>query len=229
MDNSPSMEMRIVNRWLPSVVLFCIGVAGCAGFRGGWESIPYVGEIAPQLTPSETAFEAQQRLILQFPGLELGVSLSNRQRTYDTKLYFGLPLSFDPRSVNLQPAAPGKTRAHLRIIAEEGGVAFRPREARLAINREHFRGETGFEFGMWSDSGERVSTGGRWHHRDVGDEFILMEPGRAYLLSIDFPVPAPSPESPGITLDLAAALVRPGRPALPLIRFVPVRWKEGYT
>jgi len=42
-------------------------------------------------------------------------------------------------------------------------------------------------------------------------------------------VPVPPPESPDIALDLSRALQAPGTPAIPEIRFLPVRWREGYT
>jgi hypothetical protein len=50
-----------------------------------------------------------------------------------------------------------------------------------------------------------------------------------YLLSIDFDAPSPGPEVPDIAIDLSRALRAPGLAEVPLIRFVPVRWKEGYT
>ena len=56
--------------------------------------------------------------------------------------------------------------------------------------------------------------------------------GIHYLLSLDFDVPVPWPQSDDIALDLSAALKdmgNAGSPPLPLIRFAPVRWKEGYT
>ncbi|MOA70392.1 hypothetical protein D3C78_1992390 [compost metagenome] len=55
------------------------------------------------------------------------------------------------------------------------------------------------------------------------------EVGRRYLLSIDFVTPVPSPQWRDITVDLSQALSAPNHPPLPLIRFVPLRWKQGYT
>ncbi len=45
-------------------------------------------------------------------------------------------------------------------------------------------------------------------------------------------VPVPSSDSDDIALDLSAALKdmgNAGSPPLPLIRFAPVHWQEGYT
>lgn len=84
---------------------------------------------------------------------------------------------------------------------------------------------------MW-DKGQLVESGGRWEHRDVGAEFALTTSGTRYLLSLEFDVPVPSPESHGVMLDLSSALrdVQNFRDSpLPPIRFAPVRWSEGYT
>lgn len=213
-----------------ALLLIVTALSGCAGFRGGWESVPYVGEVPPAFEPSSSAYDSNNRPELELPGLTLGVSLSNRMRTYDTKVYFFVvPLEIDPRSVYTQEVGPGKTRVYLRVVPREEGWIFRPREARLTIGGQTHAAETGYEFGMWNDTGERVAEGGRWDHRDVGSEFRLPEAGRTYLLSVDVPVQSPSPESRGIMLDLSSALLRPGTDALPVIRFAPVRWKEGYT
>jgi hypothetical protein len=58
----------------------------------------------------------------------------------------------------------------------------------------------------------------------------LIQPDKRYLLSLEFDTPVSSPESHGIALDLLDALrdVQNFR-LIPLIRFAPVRWKEGYT
>lgn len=57
----------------------------------------------------------------------------------------------------------------------------------------------------------------------------LTEAGRRNYLSIDFATPVPPPEFRDIVIDLSGALASPQSPAVPLIRVVPMRWKEGYT
>jgi len=192
-------------------LVFCASLAilaGCAGYRGGWESVPYVGDAPP----------ARE---LALPGLKLAVQIDNRLRTYDTQVYlFVLPLSVDPREVYTQNHQPGKTRVFVSVTPEASGFVFEPTKATLTIGAQRFTGAEGFEFGKWD---------GKWEHRPVGAQFALHEPGRRYLLSIDFVAPAPSPESRDIVLDLSQALRSQAHPPLPLIRFAPVRWKEGYT
>ena len=149
------------------------------------------------------------------------VQIDNRLRTYDTQVYlFVLPLSVDPREVYTQNHQPGKTRVFVSVTPEASGFVFEPTKATLTIGAQRFTGAEGFEFGKWD---------GKWEHRPVGAQFALHEPGRRYLLSIDFVAPAPSPESRDIVLDLSQALRSQAHPPLPPIRFAPVRWKEGYT
>lgn len=236
---SPHVPANIVDMRNPTRVRAAVSVlaaasilalSACAGFRGGWESVPYVGDAPPAFPEAETAYEAQRRMELAFPGITLGVGLGNRLRTYDTQVYlFVLPLSVDPRRVSTQNVGPDTTRVSLRVTAADPGYVFQPQRARLTVEGQTVVGKAGFEFGMWDPAGERVASGGKWDHRPVVDALALTEPGRSYLLSIDFPVKAPSPESKGIVLDVSEALRAPERPALPLIRFAPVRWKEGYT
>lgn len=208
----------------------CLFLAACAGFRGGWESLPYVGDPPPQPAESRTPYEAQRRSELSLPGLTLGVSINNQLRTYDTQVYlYALPLSIDPRDVYSRTIEPGKTRVSLRVIVHDTSFVFRPKLAVLRVADQQASGAAGFQFGRWDEAGNRVGSGGKWGYQPVDDEFALTEIDRAYFLSIDFPLSVPPPESPKISLDLSTALQSPSRPPVPLIHFLPVRWKEGYT
>ena len=206
-------------------------VSGCAGYRGGWESAAYIGSM--QAAPSAAAGRApatRDHRPLTLPGLELEVSLDNRLRTYDVQVYlYVLPLWIDPRPVYANNAAPGKTRVYITVTPSTPDFVFRPELASLTVADQRFEGIAGFEFNRWDRDGRRVGEGGTWDHRPVGTEFALSEAGRKYHLSIDFATPDPSPESSDIAIDLSRALTSPHYPAVPLIRFMPVRWREGYS
>lgn len=203
---------------------------GCAGYRGGWESVAYIGDVPPASAGNGVSSDTARRSTLDVPGLKMTVGIDNQLRTYDTQVYlFALPLSIDPRKVYPKNNEPGKTRVYVTVTPSETGFVFRPGEAVLQVADKRIVGASGYEFGMWDRDGKAVKEGGAWAHRPVGSEFGLAEPGRRYYLSIDFNTPVPSPESPDIAIDLSRALVSPQRPPVPLIRFAPVRWKEGYT
>ena len=198
----------------------CLLLIGCAGYRRGWESVPYIGATAPTLAEYRTPFEAQKRAELVLPGVTLGVGINNQTRTSDTQLYlFALPLSVDLKDVQTQQVAPGTTRVTLRVVRTEGDFVFRPKLAKLIVAGNTVAGAQGFEFGK----------DGAWAYRPVADEVALSDGSRTYLLAIDFPVTTPPPKKPNIALDLSSALRAPGKPPIPLIRFVPTRWKEGYS
>lgn len=206
-------------------------LCACAGYRGGWESVAYIGQPPPAPAANAEAEPSPgKRPALSSPGLALEISIDNQLRTYDTQVYlFVLPLSIDPRRVYPKNNVPGTTRVHVTVTPSEPGFVFQPALAVLKVGEQHFAGSAGFEFGMWNREGARVREGGSWDHRAVGPHFPLSEPGRKYLLSIDFPTPVPSPESPDISLDLSRALASSRHPPVPLIRFMPMRWKQGYT
>ncbi|HEU5297762.1 MAG TPA: hypothetical protein VFU71_23505 [Burkholderiaceae bacterium] len=210
--------------------LVAMSLCACAGYRGGWESVPYVGAPPSDLREYRTPFEAHQRSEFVLPGITLGVRINNQIQTHDTQVYlYALPLSIDPRTVHTQRVDPRSTRVTLRIAQHDGDFVFRPQMARLFVADKAVTGTRGFEFAMWDQSGHRVSSGGEWGDRPVPNEYPLTGSAKVYWLSIEFPEPTPSPEASDISLDLSSALHAPGVPAIPLIRFQPTRWKEGYT
>lgn len=220
-----ALPMRVF--WL---LVLAASIGGCAGYRGGWRSVAYIGDTPPAPAAEGSDAPARERPTLRVPGLELQVGLDNELRTYDTQVYlFVLPLSVDPRNVHAKNIEPGKTRVFVTVTPLDAGFVFRPAEALLSIADKRFTGIAGSEFGMWDREGKRVRQGGTWDHKAVGEELALAETGRRYYLSIDFATPVPSPESHAIALDISRALASPQHPPVPLIRFVPVRWKEGYT
>jgi hypothetical protein len=223
------------------ILMACATAIGCAGFRGGWESAAYVGDAPAAASAGSEAGQGKQErrgagdAELTLPGLKLQVGIDNRLRTYDTQIFLGLPLSVDPRQVYPKNHQPGKTRVFVSVTPGTGAFVFRPLLASLIIGNNRYPAVRGYEFGLWDTSEaewRRVESGGKWEHRDVGAELALAKRGDRYLLSLDFDVPVPSPELRDIALDLGDALKdgeNAAGPPLPLIRFAPVRWKEGYT
>lgn len=217
-------------RWLVAIGFALSTLSGCAGFRGGWQSVPYVGEVPPQLPPAETPAEAQDRSQVALPGLRLGVDLNNRLRTYDTQvMLFIVPVSIDPRERYMQDLRPGITRVTLRIEPLMPGFVLQATRARLTVGGRSVAALGASEFAQWGHDGAKVGQGGRYGDRPLPERFELDGVGLAQIVHLEFPIARPSPESPDIQLDLGEALFNPATPALPLIRFVPVRWKHGYT
>jgi hypothetical protein len=211
-------------RWSWLVVLGLLALSGCAGYRGGWESRPYIAETPTAPAPNRTPFVATKRSELTLPGLTPGIGLNNQRRTCDTEVYlYVLPLVVDPRNVATQASEPGMTRVPLRISRHDADIVFRPRLANLGVGDHGVSGRDGFEFAMWGPTGDRVQKDGAWGDRSIGDSFVLTHRDSTYILSIDFAVPVPPPESADIALDLSQVLQVPGHAKFPRIRFLPVR------
>lgn len=208
-------------------VLACT-LTGCAGFRGGWESVAYIGDAPPAPPePSASAYERNQRPPLSLPGMSLRVSIDNRVRDYDTQVwFFAVPVKVDPRTIQTDVAKPGKTRVRLAVTPTQAGWVFNPQQAVLTFGGLQYRAVAGYEFGQFAVDPSRPE---QWGYRPIPADMTLHADQGQYLLSIDFDVPSPSPDRPDITIDLSRALRAPGLTEVPLIRFVPVRWKEGYT
>jgi hypothetical protein len=162
--------------------------------------------------------------------VQLRVAIHNQRHGDDAQFaLLALPISVDPRRVYPGADDPGRTRVFVNATPQEAGFVFRPARAVLGVGARRITGAAGFVFAQWDRQGRRVEQGGQWDHRRVDPDLVLADVGRTALLSIDFPTVPPSPESREITLDLSQALRAPQRPPLPLIRFVPVRRKEGYS
>lgn len=202
-------------------VLFALLLAACAGYRGGWASVAYVGDKVPT---EVGAFPSD----LGVPDTELRVSLNNLQRTYDYQVwFFAVPVAVDPRTVMSEDHV-GKLRVRLSVAPKTPGWVFRPGEARITIDGRTFTAVRGTRFAQWNEAGQVVKDGGRYDSRDVGAEFAL-EPSSRYQLTLEFDAPVPEPEKAQLSLDLSSALRAAGQPAVPPVKFAPVRWKHGYT
>ena len=206
-----------------------VSLAGCAGYRGGWASVPYTGDRAPHptdLPESARLFDLEE---VKVPGTRLRVSLNNRLRSYDYQVWFAVvPVSGDPRDALLGDQ-DGKTRVYLSVTPQTAGFVFRGRAAKLEIDGRVYMPIAARRFGQFDAAGNVVERGGKWQYVELGPEFALTQPGTIYGLSLVFDVPVPAAETAKISIDLSEALRDPALPPMPLIRFQPVRWREGYT
>ncbi len=206
-----------------------LSLAACAGYRGGWASVPYTGAVPPHPTELPESVRLYTLEEVKVPGMRLRVSLNNRLRTYDYQVwFFAVPVSGDPRDVLLGDQ-DGRTRVYLSVTPQAPGFVLRSAAARLEIDGRVYHPVAARRFGQFDAAGNVVERGGRWQYVELGPEFALSQPGTQYALSLGFDVPVPNAETAKISLDLSEALRDPAQPPLPLIRFQPVRWREGYT
>lgn len=214
------MPRMLGTRMLAAVI--CITLSSCAGYRGGWESIPYIGTPPPAPSVSRTSYEAGKRGELALPGLTLSVYLHNQSIDSDTQVYaYVIPVP--GYSVDTPSGAPKKARVSLHITPRGEGFVLQPLLATLSVGNQSASGLGGYY------PGEFIGFKAPKMYAEpkrIPDEFPLSS-GKLYILHLEFPLAAP-PEAPDITLDLSKALHAPGQPTIPVIRFLPVRWGNWY-
>ncbi len=185
-------------------------VSGCAGFRGGVFSAPYIGEQEPDIKEPSTTYERRELQKLQLPGVKLEVSLNNLKRTYDYKVI----LYVIPTDVDLgdkpQNADERFLEVELVITPTVGGFVFDPRKAIVSIDGKIF--ETIAEVSV----------------AQIQSPQVLDKVGNAYSFKLRYDSAIPSPES-RISLDLSKALTNAAVPIIPLIKFKKLGWSAGYT
>lgn len=202
--------MRI---WLATLAVWATLLSGCAGFRGGVESAAYIPD-------TEESVDILSRKFFRLPGLDLHVQLDNRLQRRDVQvILFVVPVMIDLKDRFIDNNRPLRTRAHVTVTALESGFKFRPKLARLKYAGKSYTGLIGFSWAKDHD--------GRFSDQPVDDELELI-PGQRYLLSIDFDLPTPSPNSKDIVLELDDALESPAS-EVPPIYFMPSEWSQGYT
>lgn len=210
--------------FLGVVVAVGMLLSSCAGYRGGWESLPYIGDTPRAPSVSRTSYEARKRAELLFPGLKIGIDLHNQILDNRYEIYGVVPVSKSP-AAEFRNSLVKPERIWLHFEVREEGYVFRPRLAMLGGAGKSASALAGYERGKYDLSGYQ---GSFWKEpKPIAEEYPL-SPGN-YYLAVDFSLPVPGPQTPDITLDLSKALTAPGKPPVPLIRFLPVRWEEGYS
>jgi hypothetical protein len=212
------LAMRMV------AVAICFALSACAGYRGGWESIPYIGAPPPTPSVSRTNYERGERLKLAIPGLALSVMLHNSSLDSDTLVYaYVVPVPGPLAGASSD--APKTATATLFITPREEGYVFRPLFVTLSVG-----GQTVSALGAYTNAKFIGYKDGKAVHsvpQRIADEFPLRV-GTSYIFDLEFPSPAPSAQAPDVALDLSKGLHAPGQPTIPLIRFLPVRWGNWY-
>lgn len=214
------------------MLMIFLAAAGCAGFRSGLASIPYVGEVEPAPAPPVTTYELYKLKEIQLPGVKLDISLNNTIRTSDLQtMLFVVPMSFDPRD---KPSLGENDRLMVRltIIPDDSGFVFDPSGVTVTVDEQAFHPTTTMLVNAAKLHAYLKSTSGHRYDpslsSDLVDEKIVLIKDKSYSLYIIFDCPVPTPGRV-IRLDIGRALLHPKLPDIPTIRFMKIRWKEGYT
>lgn len=215
-------------------------LTACGGFRGGIESVPYVGDSAPQGQPSHPSWP--HKILL--PGLTLELSLNNALRTYQYEvMLFVIPtyLNFRDEYRNREAEA---LELSLQLEARDASMVVDLRQLVLTVDGREVRPN-----GVWVNNLERERRviedfvkarreaptnqppagprASEW--RDAITDPVALGAGvRSARFIVVFPLPLLSPEKE-MRLDLNQAIVDPRGVELPLIRFQSTPWSDAYS
>lgn len=224
---------------VPCLILLLL-LSGCAGFRGGIESVPYIGTSEPHAD----AADLPQPHEIVLPEFTIQLALNNTLQTYQFEvMLFAIPTYFNFWNEFRQQHA--KTlELSLRIVARDSPVTIDPQKLVLVLD-----GQAIHPSGVWVNNREReravieayvkaraqassdrpaaIPRSNQW--RDAVSDAVLIRSGeQSPWLVITFPLPLLSPER-DLALSLDRAVVAPSHSLLPRIRFKPMPWNEGYS
>lgn len=221
-------------------ILVLFALSGCGGFRGGIESVPYVGEaVPPESASPRTALRE-----IPLSGMTVAVSLNNRLQTYQYQvMLYVIPTYLNFRD-EFQHQDTENLELTLQITAHDSSVTIDSRQLVLAVDGKELRPTA-----VWVNNRER--------ERQVIDAYVAARrqapsdqpPSLPHVAewrdAVTTPVMVRSHEkSPRFIVVFPLQLVPPQRefslnfnPAIvepvgsdrPLLRFLPQRWSEGYS
>jgi hypothetical protein len=200
---------------IPLILLSILTLSGCGGFRSGFASVPYIGDVEP--ISEEKFFEFYDHS-LALPGVKLNVYINNRIRTRDIGvMLFVVPLYID---IIDKPYYKDTDRFQISlvIIPKEQGFTFNPFEVTATVDGQSFKPAiTELRGGPYNDD-----------TRSVIDKETPLKKDKFQKFDMTFDCPVPTTDRT-ITLNIGNALMHPQLPTIPTIRFKKVRWKQGYT
>lgn len=226
-------------RWLlPFLALFLL--AGCGGFRGGIESVPYVGDREPQQTSTSHPWQHE----ITLPSLTLHLSLNNAVRTYQYEvMLYVIPTYLNFRE-EFQHRDAENVELALQITALDSGVTIDPLQLVLTVDgmelhptsvwvnnlkRERQIIDAFVKARRQAPQDQPISIPRSSEWRDAVTAPVTIRPGeKSPRFVVTFPTPLPSTER-ALSLNLSPAISKPILFDKSLIRFKALHWSEGYS
>ena len=226
-------------KWLFTILTLSM-LSGCGGFRGGVESVPYVGGIEPQQSSTNHAWPHE----ITLPGLSLHLSLNNRVRTYQYEVMLYIIPTYLNFWDEFQDRDAESLELTVQIIAHGSAVTIDPRQLTMTVDGKEF-----YPTAVWVNNLDRerqvIDTYVRARHqaspeqppplprsaqwRDAVTAPAQVNPEeKSPRFIVTFPIPLPSPEST-LSLDLNPSIIAPMPAHIPLIRFKSLHWSGGYS
>lgn len=215
-------------------------LTGCGGFRGGIESVPYVGEATQQEHSSHSSWPHE--IVLQEFTLQL--SLNNAVRTYQYEVMLYVIPTYLNFWNEFRNREADSLELSLQLTARDSSVVIDPRQLVLTVDGREVRPS-----GAWVNNRERerqaidafvkarkqapadqprmIPRSSAW--RDAGIDPVALRPGaQSPRFIVNFPLPLLSPEK-NLALNINHAILEPKGSHIPLIYFKSMPWSEGYS
>ncbi|MGQ0666411.1 MAG: hypothetical protein ACT4O4_05190 [Nitrospiraceae bacterium] len=226
-------------QFLPSILILLL-LSGCGGFRGGIESVAYVGETAPQVERSHPSWPQA----ITLPGFTLYLSLNNAVRTYQYEVMLYIIPTYFNFAEEFRNREAGSLELTLQLAARDLPVTFDPQLLLLTVEGRAVRPS-----GVWTNNLEQerrafdayvkarrqsptnqslpLPRATVW--REAVTDAVMIRPGeKSPRLIVTFPLSLLSPEK-HLMLNLNSSIVGSAPGTLPLIHFKPMPWSEGYS
>jgi hypothetical protein len=229
------------------LLVVLLGVTACAGYQGGFASVPYVGDQDVYIPDAMTKFELWSLGDLELPGVKLNVALNNTLQTYDyAVMAVVVPIHVDPFEKN-RSGESDRLQIVLYITPRLANLVFEPQRIVVSVDGQHLRPAVAWigdqeKFKQLSqacyaaivaaskrgDPAPRDCLHPAEYRNRVDTAMPLASVGHVYWFTVAFDVPPPAPDR-AITLDLSQALHHPDLPTVPIIKFKKIRWSHSYT
>ena len=236
--------MKTIRRALLSVSL---ALAACAGYQGGFASIPYVENQDIDIPLATTKFALWNLGNIELPGVKLYVALNDALQTYD----YAVMAVVIPIHVDLAERTRSKesSRLHvtLHITSRLANIVFEPQRVVVSIDDQRLEPAV-----AWAEDYEKLkqlldycyTESITATHRGIPTPKDCLNPagyrnridsatslgaaGQIHRFTIAFDIPPPAPDR-SIALDLSQALHHPDMPQVPIIKFKKIRWSHSYS
>mgnify|MGYP006197051613 FL=1 len=210
------------------LLALCFGMAGCAGFRAGVESVAYL-DSADHLQPRQS-HGMQARHNLSWQDVRFSVELNNKLQTRDhTVMLFVVPTTIDPFDKFIGANDSNKLVAFVEMKSVNPEVSFDATAVRFIVNGQTHPPIKVSEYARWNEDGQVNNLDGKWGYRDLRSTRVLQDSEHNYSFKLEFDLDRPSPREESYQLDLSRALKFPNGEQGPLVKFKALPWKHGYT
>ncbi|HXV69313.1 MAG TPA: hypothetical protein VD738_10345 [Nitrospira sp.] len=221
-------------------IFILMWLSGCGGFRGGIESVAYIGGTPPQAGQSHPSWPQE----ITLPGFTLFLSLNNAVRTYQ----YEVMLFIIPTYLNFMDEFRNRDAESLELIvqlaAHDFPVTVDPRQLVLTVDGQEVRPS-----GVWVNNVERerqrldtyvaarrqapagqpppLPRASEWRDA-ITDSITVLQGKKSPRFIVNFPLPLVTPEK-HLVLNLSPAIVGSAPSHVPPIHFKSMRWSEGYS